>query len=352
MTVPPIAVRFPGTATIPRADLGEWPTPVSASPCLAEKLGVGSLWVKHDDVSAGAYGGNKVRKLEFLLADAERAGCTAVITFGAYGSNHVLATAVHGARLGMEVHAVLMPQPVTSYLRKNLLADLGAGATLHLADSFDDSLRVAAALRARLRETGQRVAVIPFGGTNALGTIGFVNAAFELLDQVETGVLRMPGTVYVPMGSMGTAAGLAIGFAAAGAPVRVQAVRVVPSSPNDPEALPRTVAEAVLALREADPSFPPLEPADLALDVREGFLGEGYARPTEAAVAAVRLAADCGMELETTYTGKALSALAADAADGHLSGEDVLFWNTYNSRPVAPGDPSGLPRLLAELADV
>lgn len=351
MSESPLTRRFPGVSAIPRIELGSWPTPVSSAPTLAEKTGAASLWVKHDDISAGAYGGNKVRKLEFLLADALRRECGAVITFGAFGSNHALATAVHAARFGLPVHAVLMPQPVTSHLRATLLAYVAAGATLHPADSFDDALRIAAGLRAELRRAGIEPAVIPFGGTNALGTLGFINAAFELAEQIEAGVLPAPDVLYAPLGSMGTAAGLAIGLAAAGIATRVQAVRVVPASPADPDALSRTVDEAVAAVRAVESGFPRLTLADLALDVREGFLGEGYAQPTPAGMRAAERAAACGIALESTYTGKTLSAVAADAAEGRLGDAAVLFWNTYNSRAVARGDSARLPDVLRELAD-
>ncbi len=248
------------------------------------------------------------------------------------------------------MHAILIPQPSTPSLRKNLLADVSAGVTFHLADSYEDSLRVAASVRSELRSAGIDPLVIPFGGTNEHGTLGFVNAAFELADQIESGLLPEPDVVYVPFGSMGTAAGLAIGFAAEGIRARVQAVRVLPAAESDVEAQSRTVAEAVATLRGADPDFPQLERVHLALDVRGEFLGDGYAVPTPGATRAVALAAEAGLWLETTYTGKSLSALAHDAAGGLLDDATVLFWNTYNSRPVAQGDPALLPGLLQELA--
>ncbi len=206
-------------------------------------------------------------------------------------------------------------------------------------------------VRSELRSAGIDPLVIPFGGTNEHGTLGFVNAAFELADQIESGLLPEPDVVYVPFGSMGTAAGLAIGFAAEGIRARVQAVRVLPAAEGDVEAQSRTVAEAVATLRGADPDFPQLERVHLALDVRGEFLGDGYAVPTPGATRAVALAAEAGLWLETTYTGKSLSALAHDAAGGLLDDATVLFWNTYNSRPVAQGDPALLPELLRRLAD-
>jgi D-cysteine desulfhydrase len=345
----PLTRRFPGTGQLPHVALGVWPTPVTDHSALAEQLGVRSLTVKRDDVTAIAYGGNKVRKLEYLLGAAREVGAASVITFGAWGSNHVLATAVHGGRLGFSVHAVLTPQHATGYLRHNLLADVAAGVAFHLAESFEAAPRVAAGVRSELRAAGEEPFVIPFGGTNALGTTGFVNAAFELAEQIAAGALPEPHAVYVPLGSMGTAAGLALGFAAAGLATRVQAVRVVPAAPSDPDALARTVAEAVVLLRDADASFPGFSLSDLNLTVREEFLGEGYAIPTDECRSAVSLAAEHGIGLETTYTGKALAALIADAADGSLAQKDVLFWDTYNSREVAEGDEAGLPEGLREL---
>ena len=147
-----------------------------------------------------------------------------------------------------------------------------------------------------------------------------MNAAFELADQIESGELPEPDVVYVPFGSMGTAAGLAIGFAAEGIGTRVQAVRVLPPASGDAEALARTVAEAVGALSGVDAGFPRLEREDVAVDVRGEFLGEGYAVPTLEALEAVELAAESGLALETTYTGKALAALAHDADSGKLDG--------------------------------
>ena len=206
-------------------------------------------------------------------------------------------------------------------------------------------------VRSELRGAGIDPLVIPFGGTNEHGTIGFVNAAFELADQIASGVLPEPDVVYVPFGSMGTAAGLAIGFAAEGIRARVQAVRVLPAAEGDAEALSRTVTEAVATLRGADPDFPRFERTHLAVDVRGEFLGDGYAMPTPGATRAVALAAEAGLSLETTYTGKSLSALAHDAAGGLLDDATVLFWNTYNSRPVAQGDPASLPETLRAFAN-
>jgi D-cysteine desulfhydrase len=302
---------------------------------LARLHGIRSLFVKRDDVSGDAYGGNKVRKLEFLLGQALAEKRKSVITFGARGSNHVRATAVYGKQLGLSVHAVLTPQPATAYLEANLLADRAAGATLHFADSQQEALARGTELQIELaRNDGIEPFVIPFGGTVPRGTIGFVNAAFELATQIERGEMPKPDVVYVPLGSMGTASGLALGLAALGLSIHVIGVRVVPAEIASLARARQVIKEALDLLNASDPGFPRLKSEDVGLHVRDGFFGDGYAQPTAEAREAVDLAARHGLSLETTYTGKALAAIVADARNNQHTDKTVLFWNTYSSRPM------------------
>jgi D-cysteine desulfhydrase len=329
----PLCDRFPGTKSLAHVTLGCLPTPVEPVPDLARLLGIQYLFVKRDDISGYAYGGNKVRKLEFLLGQALAENRRALITFGAVGSNHVRATAVYGGQLGLQVHAVLAPQPSTPNLQANLAADRAAGATLHFVESYAEALRRGAELRDEITlRDGIEPLVIPFGGTNSRGTIGFVNAAIELAGQIEAGALPEPDMIYVPYGSTGTASGLAIGLAAVGLRTSVIGVRVVPAESTNPVRTRRVMEEAVALLRELDAGFPSLKPESVAIEVRDGLLGDGYAAATAESLQAVALAQANHMHLETTYTGKAMAALVADARAGKLAGKTALFWNTYNSR--------------------
>jgi D-cysteine desulfhydrase len=224
-----------------------------------------------------------------------------------------------------------------------VLAHAGLGTILHPVEGQDGS-REAERLRAELRSRdGCEPLVIPMGGTSALGATGFVEAALELLDQAR------PDAVYLAGGTLGTAVGLAVGLAAAGAPTRIAAVRVTPPTIANEAILARLASETVALLRGLDPSFPALDRRDLALALREGFFEPGYAAVTPAARAAVGVARDLGMKLETTYTGRAFAALLADAADGKLADADVLFWDTYSSAPMpAAGDEEVLPAVLRQ----
>ena len=324
--------RFPGSKSLAHVALGCFPTPVEPMARLARLLGLQSLFVKRDDISGRMYGGNKVRKLEFLLGQALAENRRAVITFGAVGSNHVRATAVYGGQLGLQVHAVLAPQRSTAYLEANLLADRAAGATLHFVESYGQALRRGTELCDEItQQDGVPPLVIPFGGTNARGLIGFVNAAIELADQIEAGALPMPDLIYVPYGSTGTACGLALGLAAIGLRTSVIGVRVVPAESTNPDRARRVMEEAVGLLRGLDAGFPAVNLDRVALEVRDGFLGDEYAAVTAESLEAVALAQADNLHLETTYTGKALAALVADAKAGKLASKTTLFWNTYSS---------------------
>lgn len=330
--------RFPGTASLPHVPLASLPTPLE--PMRVAGLDVRSLSVKRDDLTAEAYGGNKVRKLEFLLGQAVAERRCAVITFGAYGSNHALATAVHARALGLEPHVVLSPQAPTPFARATLLAHVCVGSVIHVVEGWDGA-REAVRVRSELAERDFiEPLVIPMGGTSPLGALGYVNAALEVAAQA-------PDVVYVAAGTLGTAVGLAVGFAAAGCATRVEAVRVTPAELANAE-VARTLAEGTVALlRTADATFP--EPCfpELALEIRDEFFEPGYGVVTSETLEAVNVAAGAGITLETTYTGKAFSALIADAHAGRLAGADVLFWDTYHSGPMpAPGPVEALPPVL------
>jgi D-cysteine desulfhydrase len=163
----------------------------------------------------------------------------------------------------------------------------------------------------------------------------------ELAGQIEAGALPAPDLIYVAYGSTGTASGLAIGLAAVGLRSSVVGVRVVPAESTNPERTRRVMEEAVALLRELDAGFPWVKPENVALEVRDGFLGNGYAASTAESLEAVALAEANNIHLETTYTGKALAALVADARAGKLAGKTVLFWNTHSSRQMAEASTCG-----------
>jgi D-cysteine desulfhydrase len=328
---------------IPHVSLGILPTPITRSTKLEEILAVGRLDIKRDDVSGQDYGGNKVRKLEFLLGKALRDGVKEVLTFGFSGSNHALATACYAQKVGLRSISMFLPQPNSRLLRRNLLLGHHCGAELH---EYSNRRRLSIgtayqSLRHWIR-TGSKPMIIPPGGSSPLGVVGIVNAAFELRDQVRADECPEPDLIYVAVGSMGTAVGLRIGLEAAGMRSEVVPVRVIDRELANPVRLRSLAHDTVSYLRSCDPGFPTCEGACSEYTLREDFFGTRYALYTTEGMDAIRLLREHeGIVLDGTYSGKAFAALVSDARAGKLAGKSVIFWNTFNSR-----DPwSSLPEL-------
>lgn len=350
--------RYPGLdAALPVVELGEWPTPVRRLERLGAEAGLPSLWLKDDGPSSPRYGGNKVRKLEFLLAAAKAAGARSVVTFGYAGSNHATATAVHAAGAGLGSTSILLPQRNAAYLRKNLLVSRAVGAEIH--EYPNQAALVAGTLGVLLRRLlgeGRLPSIVAPGGSSPLGTVGFVNAAFELAAQATAGELPMPEVIYAAGGSLGTVVGLALGFAALGASTRVVAVRVVDEQFVNPAKAGALFRRTAALLRKADASFPAVGDLDGRIEFRGEYFGGEYAIGTAEARRARDAARDLeGLALDLTYTAKALACALGDAERGTLQGKNVLFWNTCNSSDLTPlaalASPGELPLRLRRYFD-
>jgi D-cysteine desulfhydrase len=295
--------------------LGTWPTPLEPAPRLSSHLGLrpGDLWIKRDDLTGLGGGGNKVRKLEHLCAEALRASATMLVTSGAAQSNHARITAAAAARLGLGCTLVLAGPP-PARASGNVALDALFGADLVWVPETGDLELVerSEAETQRLTDEGHRVSLIPYGGSSVTGAFGYVDCGRELLDQ-------MPGVrhVVVAVGSGGTMAGLVATLG----PERVLGI--------DAGALPDPggrVRELVGGL--ADGGVGSRRPASLRL--RSDQVGPGYGILTPGATDALLAAARCeGLVLDPVYTAKALSGLAASVADGDVgSGEPVVFVHT------------------------
>lgn len=330
-----LANRYPAAlTTLPRRALTVLPTPIEPAAKLGAALDLAELSIKRDDVTAILYGGNKVRKLEYLLADAQLQDCDTVITFGAVGSNHALATAIYARHLGFDCAAVLTDQPATPLVAKTLRYHALLGTRLLHAHDYRSPAGIADEFAKAHAGGSERVYKIPWGGSAWLGTVGFVNAALELCEQCP---MQPPDVVYVACGTMGTAVGLALGFRLATCATRVEAVQVAPEPVTTHERFSALYWETNSRLMALDDRVPEINDPWQNVSLRAEFLGPGYAETTPECIDAVNRIADTeGLHLETTYTGKALAALLADAAAGKLRDRRVLFWNTYNSRPVPP----------------
>jgi len=333
--MPAIFEFYPALAgKLPWVSLASMPTPVTRRSWPIEPGK--SIWIKRDDLTSPLYGGNKVRKLEFLLGRALAEKRTAVITFGVVGSNHVLATARCSQRLGLKCIAILSRQPPTPYLAANLAALVRSGAKIcDYPEIKDQSIAAITELRREKRNSGAYPLLIPAGGSNATGVTGFVSAAFELKKQVKQGLLPEPDAIYMAMGTTGSVVGLALGLAAARLRSRVVAVRVVHHSVANRSVLESLWRRTNIRLRKFDPNFPALPFDSKRFDIRHQYLGPGYACGTPEGHNAVMTSRKLGLKLEGTYTGKTLAAMTDDLNMTACSG-NVLFWDTANSRPLPP----------------
>ena len=348
-----LAAACPQLASrIPRLRLAELPTPIDTV-TLRTTSGEHTISIKRDDLTGKLYGGNKVRKLEYLLHKAQRRNTRHIATFGTVASNHALATSLYARSLGCECTCFLSHQTKTASAARALILHLQHGT--HIVPYGGGRKNRVATLREHLGN--RRVFLIPPGGSNWLGAVGFVSAGLELAAQIAAGEIAAPDRLYVANGTMATAVGIALGLVLAGLPTEVQAVQVTESFVSSPESMRRLLNKTAFVLHRLDPSVP----ADLAdrarFQFRTGFLGEGYAKTNDATEQAIAVASDrLGISLEATYTGKAMAALLQDldqSRDGH---ENVMFWNTYNSRPLAagvlrPADTDGLPESFLRYFD-
>lgn len=330
MTVSPshLHQRYPAlVATLPHVRLGTGPTPVTPLP------GHDGVWVKDEGAYGdGAWGGNKVRKLEWLLADAQRRGRGTVLTFGALGTNHGLATALYAQQVGLKAAVAVVDQPLDDHVRANLARLKASGAAVHETRSKARTVAALPALLVRHR----RPYVIPAGGSSAVGVLGYVEAALELAAQVEAGDVPRPGTVVCAIGTGGTLAGTTLGLRLGGlGDVRVEGVLVNDQLPLEPVRIARLARKAAALLSDRGADIPAAELGLTADDVTVATdaLGAGYGHGTPEGDAAVALGPSVGFPLEPVYTGKALGRLLRVHAAGGYGDAPVLFLQTNGPRP-------------------
>lgn len=306
----------------PRVELVGGPTPLEPAPRLSAAVGGPRIWIKRDDLTGLALGGNKLRKLEYLIADALAAGAEVVVTAGAAQSNHCVQTAAACNRHGLACVAVLAGLPDTP-ITGNLLLNHLLGAEIRLCP-MDLADRNAAAdeVAGELAAAGRRVYVVPVGGSNGLGVIGYARAAFEIADQANAAGFT-PAAVVCASGSGGTQAGLVLGEAALDQSFEVHGISVRSAAEPQRQAVARLASEgaALVGMASVRPD---------AILVHDNYVGAGYGALTEGSREAIHLAARTeGILTDPVYTGKALAGLIGEARSGRWrADQDVVFVHT------------------------
>ncbi|MTD44396.1 pyridoxal-phosphate dependent enzyme [Conexibacter sp. W3-3-2] len=314
--------------------LGSAPTAVRRLDGLA--AGGAEVWIKDEGAYGdGGWGGNKVRKLEWLLPDALRRGRDTVVTFGALGTNHGLATALYARDLGLRAAVLVVEQPLDEHVERQFGLLCRSGASVYRTGT---KARTAAALPVVLAHHaaasgGRRPYVFPAGGSSPVGVLGTVEAALELAAQVRAGELPEPSHVVCAVGTGGTAAGFALGFALAGLRTRVHAVVVNDTLRLDEPQMLRLARRTSALLRRRGARLGPLLLGRGHVVVDRSELGPGYGVGTEAAGNAIAIGGEHGVHLDPVYTGKAFAALLASARRGRYGRGPVVLLRTHGPRP-------------------
>lgn len=318
--------RFPVLAdTLPHLALSERPTPVR------ELTGLG-IWVKEDGAfGAGGWGGNKVRKLEWLIPEAQRRGRRSILTFGGLGTNWGLATALYAREHGLATALALVDQPLDDHVRAQLARLEASGARIHRTHTKARTVAMLPWLLARNSRGGRPPYLLPAGGSSPVGALGYVEAALEIAAQVGDGSLPEPARVVVPVGTGGTAAGLALGFQLAGLRTRVVGIVVNDQLRLDPPVLARLARRTAALLERRGAALDGLRLGPDMLDLTRDQIGAGYGHRTEAGARAAARAAEEGLALDPVYTAKAMAGLLALRAEGRPDGP-VLFVHTDGPR--------------------
>ncbi|QUQ67880.1 D-cysteine desulfhydrase family protein [Kutzneria sp. CA-103260] len=327
-------------SSFPRIRLGQWPSPLQACPRLSDRLGTRVL-VKRDDVSLIGVGGNKLRKLEFLLGAAVRDGAERVVTFGAVQTNHGRLTAAACARLGLACDLVLtraVPRDGEAYERSgNILLDRVYGATVHVLDT-DEQAEVR---HQELLAAHGKTVSIPVGGSTGVGALGYVQAVAELIEQFgDTGV--WPSRLVAPLASAGTAAGLVVGAAAFGWEIDIDLIAVSRPVEAARQVLSPLIEETAALLDIAPPSLDRVR-------ITDRTLGPGYGQPTEDVWRAISLFGSTeAITLEPVYSGKTAAGMVSLIGDGSIAADEtVLFLHTGG----LPGLFAYTPEATAALSD-
>jgi L-cysteate sulfo-lyase len=333
MTSPAVARVQAALARQPRITLTTLPTPIHDAVRLRDALGGPSrcprILIKRDDLTTLGLGGNKARKLEYLVADARAQGATTLITTGAVQSNHARMTAAAACVAGLRCVLVLTSTTDAPPLSGNLLLDRLYGATVKLVPSVDPMLAVGqdeavvADVVAQEAAAGRKAYVIPVGGSSGIGVFGYVGGTAELVEQLAA--MRVaPSRLYFASGSRGTQAGLTLGARLCGASYAVTGIAVSAGEPEKIERAKRIGNEAATRLGLPER----IDRPDLITD--QGYIGDGYGIPTTVALEAIGLLARTeAILLDPCYTSKGMAALIAHARSGELApDETVVFLHT------------------------
>jgi len=321
-------------AALPTVPLGHWPTPLEPLPRLTAELGGPQIWIKRDDCSGLATGGNKTRKLEYLFADAQQHGADTIVSYGAVQSNHARQTAAACAKLGIECHLLLSRRVDRSdhnYMRNgNMLFNHLLNAHIHTFE-LDDFEEGRLNILNTLEQQGKTVYQIPAGGSNAIGALGYSRCINELMWQAPF----KPTQIVHASASAGTQAGLVFGNAAQDYGVDILGINVFHP---DPDTLRQRITGLLRSMQDRFSAVQSVE--KLPIHINHAYFGDAYGQPTRASLDAIKMFASLeGILLDPVYSSKAAAGLIDQVALGNFDRhEHVVFIHTGGAAALSAYD--------------
>ncbi len=321
-------------AALPTVPLGHWPTPLEPLPRLTAELGGPQIWIKRDDCSGLATGGNKTRKLEYLFADAQQHGADTIVSYGAVQSNHARQTAAACAKLGIECHLLLSRRVDRSdhnYMRNgNMLFNHLLNAHIHTFE-LDDFEEGRLNILNTLEQQGKTVYQIPAGGSNAIGALGYSRCINELMWQAPF----TPTQIVHASASAGTQAGLVFGNAAQDYGVDILGINVFHP---DPDTLRQRITGLLRSMQDRFSAVQSVE--KLPIHINHAYFGDAYGQPTRASLDAIKMFASLeGILLDPVYSSKAAAGLIDQVALGNFDRhEHVVFIHTGGAAALSAYD--------------
>ena len=339
---PHIFRELPGLRALPWMPLVHAPTAVEPCDAIADWLGRDGVFMKRDDLASPLYGGNKVRRYEFVLADLFAQGKKRIVTAGGIASTQAMATSLFGHALQLPVRIIHFGQPITRFARNAILTNVSAGAELVWGGNY-----LTAIWRTWRSMSKESYLILP-GAANALANLGYIDAMLELGEQVARGEMPKPDAIVLPTGSSGTLAALALGASWLGWDTEIIGVRIAPPYACNRFTIGAIVRHTDRFLARHDPKWT-RRSHRVNYSLYGGALGPGYGYPTPEAIEAIpQLTRLTSEEGEVTYSGKALAALRTLGQSERWKNKTLLLWNTL-STPRPKIDPTAIERVPAPL---
>ena len=325
----PLFKKYPKLKTLPHLNLINSPTPVEKMVRSSEIIGGMNIWIKRDDLTNSKYGGNKLRKYEFVFPHIQKKNKKRILTVGGLGTNHGLANVIIANDFGIKTSLFLVDQPLTHHVRENLLCDYFYGADLNYAKDTKDALHHI--LKNLIIDWSSYYLCV--GASNSVGTIGFINAGLELAEQIKKGDIPEPDKIFIAVGSMGTVLGLFFGLELAGLKTKIMGISVLDENLNSTKKLQNLTRKTMNRLRKIDKSIPDVSKKLYErFSIDRSFFGGEYGRYTYEGLEAIEIARNDGIELDPVYTGKTFSGMIDYCRKTpNAKNETILYWHSKSS---------------------